>query len=107
VGFAWIFFRAANLDDAWIMVSGSTHITSLDTEKLLNVKTDSILFGRVTLLFIALSLSYMFITEKMTNAVLTNLNTRKITDILIFTMTLLLIIFFGVFHRTSFIYFQF
>jgi D-alanyl-lipoteichoic acid acyltransferase DltB (MBOAT superfamily) len=107
VGFAWIFFRAPGMTEAFVMIERSTDLTAVNFENLVTVKTPSIQYGRISLLFIAASLLYMFLIEKYTNPILTNLNRKNFTDITVFVSTLLLVIFFGVFHRTSFIYFQF
>ena len=107
IGFAWIFFRASSVDDALLVIRKGFDFHGLTIDSLTQVTTPSVQYGDFTMLFIFLVTAYMFAIEKYSNPVLTNLNNHKIADVSIFTSTILLIIFYGVFHKTSFIYFQF
>lgn len=107
VGFAWIFFRAGSLQNAVDVIQKSIDMNGITLQSLTAVKTRSVQFGNFTLFFISLTVLYMFITEKFTDPLLTRLNNKRIADILFFTINILAIIFYGVFHKTSFIYFQF
>lgn len=105
--FAWIFFRAPSLADALLVIQKASDLNGFTIDSINQVTTVSVQYGHFTMLFILLVTIYMFGIEKYSNPVLTNLNNRKVADIFIFTTSLLLIIFYGVFHKTSFIYFQF
>jgi len=107
VSFALIFFRAPSLTDAITVIRKACDFESFDYQSLTAVNTPSIQYGNFTLLLILFTVLYMFIIEKFCNPILTDLNNRKLLDIFVFTSSILLIIFYGVFHKTSFIYFQF
>lgn len=105
VSFAWIFFRANDVNNAWQVILQGFKPGDLTFN--LAVPEVSIDFGNFTLAFSISMIIYMFLVEKFTSPKLYNLNHKKITDIGIFSATVLLIIFFGVFQKSSFIYFQF
>ena len=105
VGFAWIFFRASSLANAMHVISQSIKLDDILWN--INVPGVSIEFGNFTLAFSLCMIAYMFMVEKFTSPKLYNLNAKKITDISLFSASVLLIIFFGVFQKSSFIYFQF
>jgi len=107
VGFAWIFFRAASLNDAVKIISQAANLREISFSNMLIIPGISIEFGNFTLAFSCCMIAYMFIVEKLTTPKLLDLNTKKITDISLFVSTVLLIIFFGVFQKSGFIYFQF
>lgn len=107
VGFAWIFFRAPSIETAFLIIQKSIHFKNISWSSVSGLKTINTQYGNFTLLFTFASIAYMFIAEKRTTPLLLNLNNKKITDLLFFSVTLLLIIFFGMFTKTNFIYFQF
>lgn len=107
VGFAWIFFRAHSLNDAWIMITQSVQLADFSFRNILSLQTGSIQFGNFTLAFSFCMIAYMFIIEKCTTAKLYDLDSKKIKDISIFVGTVLLILFSGIFKKSNFIYFQF
>lgn len=107
VCFAWIFFRASSLQNARDIITSGSSLTDLSFSNMLSIKGTGIEFGNFSLLLSFGMIVYMFIVEKYTHPKMFDLNEKKIADIFLFTGTLLLIIFFGVFHKSSFIYFQF
>ncbi|MGE5107860.1 MAG: MBOAT family O-acyltransferase [Sphingobacteriales bacterium] len=107
VGFAWIFFRASSLENAFIIIRQSINLNNLNWRSISGLKTINTQYGNFTMLFIFACIGYMFVAEKFTTPLLLNLNEKKITDIAFFSINLLTIIFFGMFTKTSFIYFQF
>jgi D-alanyl-lipoteichoic acid acyltransferase DltB (MBOAT superfamily) len=107
VCFAWIFFRAASLGNAAVIISQSMDLAGISFKDIIAVPGTKIEFGNFTLAFSFCMIVYMFVIEKITTPKLLDLNSNKIKDISIFVSSLLLIIFFGVFQKSSFIYFQF
>ena len=107
VSFAWIFFRSESLQDAILISQKFLAPGSFSPGSLTAIHTPSIQYGNFSMLFILISTLFMFTIEKITNPLLTDLNSRRLTDLFIFVISVLAIIFYGVFHRTSFIYFQF
>ena len=106
VGFTWIFFRATSLPVAMdiIVKSVTLHNISFFNIMVPGVKLE---FGNFTMAFSLLMITYMFVIEKYTTPKMFELNSKKIIDTGIFAGSVLLILFFGVFQKTSFIYFQF
>ena len=105
VGFAWIFFRASSIHNAGKLITQSVNLHDISWGiNVPGIKTD---FGNFSLLFSSCMIAYMFVVEKFTSPKLFDLNEKRLTDISIFAFTVLLIIFFGVFQKSSFIYFQF
>ena len=74
---------------------------------IVSLQGSTVDFGNFTLAFSFCMIAYMFIVEKFTTPKLLNLHSKKIMDLGIFTNTLLFILFFGVFQKSTFIYFQF
>ena len=105
VGFAWIFFRATSLNNASQIISQSIKLHDLSWS--IAVPGVTIEFGNFTLLFSLCMIAYMFIVEKFTVPKMSDLNSKKTIDTCLFSVTILLILFFGVFQKSSFIYFQF
>ena len=107
VGFAWIFFRARSLHEAIIMIVQSAKLRNFSFANILSIEMPGLQFGNFTLVLSFCMIAYMFIIEKYTTAKMTDLNGKKIKDISIFVSTILLILFFGIFQKSNFIYFQF
>ena len=107
VSYAWIFFRAESFADSWLLIQESVNIKNFNPATLTSVKTPTIQYGNFSMLFIFTCFVYLFLVEWFTTPLLTNLNSKKWMDLFLFTSSLLAIIFYGVFHKTSFIYFQF
>lgn len=107
VGFAWIFFRALNVSEAFLISRSALQLDTFSFSEMLNVSSSELQFGNFSLLFSISVIAYMFFVEKYTDPKLISLNVVRIADTVLFIGTLLLIIFFGVFQKSSFIYFQF
>jgi D-alanyl-lipoteichoic acid acyltransferase DltB (MBOAT superfamily) len=108
VCFAWIFFRASSLQNAIEIITQGVQLNkNITLSSLTSIKTQSIMYGNFSLVFIFSSIIYMFFIEKLTDPLLLNISNKKWLDIALFSLSILGIIFYGVFHKTSFIYFQF
>lgn len=107
VGFAWIFFRAASISDAMLIIARGLSPDFFSIKNMLVLPDKKVQFGNFTLLISFCMIAYMFIIEKLSTPKLLNMESCKIVDISVFAVTVLLIIFFGVFQKSSFIYFQF
>ncbi|MEO6489244.1 MAG: MBOAT family O-acyltransferase [Ferruginibacter sp.] len=106
VGFAWIFFRASSIDNAIQVIIQGIMFEDFSLNNF-TIAVAGVEFGNFTLLFSFCMIGYMFLIERYTEPKMFDLNSKKITDIIIFVTTILLITFFGVFQKSSFIYFQF
>jgi alginate O-acetyltransferase complex protein AlgI len=108
VSFAWIFFRANNLSDAFLIVK---HIFFLYHREPFQIVVVNVInqFKVVRFsLFIGVVMTiFMLISESRFSLRLNDLNTKPILDIVYFTVILSLVILLGVFHNNNFIYFQF
>ncbi len=106
VGFAWIFFRSTSLSVATDIILKSVNLYDISFSQIIipGVKLE---FGNFTMAFSFFMITYMFIIEKYTTPKMYELNSKKIIGTGIFASSVLLILFFGVFQKTSFIYFQF
>lgn len=107
VGFAWIFFRSGSLGEAVRLIAQSGNIRDFSTSDILSIQMEGIQFGNFTLLLSFCMIAYMFMIEKCTTAKMMDLNSNKIKDISILVSTVLFILFFGIFQKSNFIYFQF
>jgi D-alanyl-lipoteichoic acid acyltransferase DltB (MBOAT superfamily) len=107
VAFAWIFFRASSVADGITMIYHSSKLGDLSFGDILAVSGSSLEFGNFTLAFSFCAIAYMLIIEKFTSPKLLNFDSKAMVDTGIFVSTILLIIFFGIFQKSSFIYFQF
>ncbi|MBC7534203.1 MAG: MBOAT family protein [Ferruginibacter sp.] len=107
VGFAWIFFRAASIKNAVLMILQSVDVQHFSFGNLLALPGHGIQFGNFTLALSFCMIGYMFLVERYSEPKLLDLNSRIIKDGCIFVSSILLILFFGVFQKSSFIYFQF
>jgi alginate O-acetyltransferase complex protein AlgI len=105
IGFGWIFFRASSFAAAIgilkAMFTGSG--VSFTTAILYN----HFAYGNINLLIVLFCIVIMFWIEKMYDPRLLAVNRSSVKDILFCVTMILLILFFGVFTKQSFIYFQF
>lgn len=106
VGFAWIFFRVDSLNNAMAIIFQSIHLQPVSVNDL-TPSAAKIEFGNFGLALSFLMIAYMFFIERFTTPKLFDLNQKKLADLFVFVSAILLIIFFGVFQKSSFIYFQF
>ncbi|MEO7523988.1 MAG: MBOAT family O-acyltransferase, partial [Ferruginibacter sp.] len=107
VGFAYIFFRAGSLSIAMEIIARGFQFSNFSLTNLVNLPGSTLVFGNFSLAFSFSTIIYMLLIEKYTTPKLFDLNSKEIKDVSIFVSALLLIIFFGVFQKSSFIYFQF
>jgi alginate O-acetyltransferase complex protein AlgI len=108
VAFAWIFFRANNIADAFLIIK---HIATGYHQVSFAVPVTNLAnqseFGRLAILTgVAMSI-FMFISEAWLSVRLANLGNKPVLDFIYCSFTLTMILLFGIFHNNSFIYFQF
>ena len=107
IGFAWVFFRANSITEAIGILIQCVRPGPISFRNFDLLSSLSFFDDRILNLFFLASILFMFIVEKKTNPLLTNLNKNIFLDIFIFTSTILAIIFLGIFIKSSFIYYQF
>lgn len=109
VAFAWIFFRASSLNNALDYISNMFINTNKNyTISISNMKDGSfeLLFGMRSYVIVLFCLLILFLVEFKLSPVFLE-KFRFINDILFCGIILLLVMFFGVFQKETFIYFQF
>jgi alginate O-acetyltransferase complex protein AlgI len=108
VSFAWVFFRANNLHDAFLVIR---HLFSgYRGHPLLLVFGDAgsaVRFGFASTWIALLSTLFLVVVEKILPPGLETLNKKPFIDIVFCAVVLSLVILAGMFNQTSFIYFQF
>lgn len=108
VTIAWIFFRTNSISDAFqICRRIFTGFNSIPFQIILKDINGAIKFPPVSLIISILMIVIMFLTEKWLPSNLNTLSKKPLNDILFMSITITLIIFFGVYYSNSFIYFQF
>ena len=105
VAFGFIFFRVNQLADLQIFATKLYNIEPFSLSKL--VTANGVQFGKVSFFFSMAFISYMFLIEWFTEPKLFSLDNNVKVDIGFSVITLICIIFFGVFDQNNFIYFQF
>lgn len=105
--FAWIFFRASSVSHAVYLISQGLNFKTISITNINSLPGSSLQFGNFTMAFSICIIGYMFFIENKTTSKLLSLNLNKTADIGIFSSSLLAIIFFGLFEKSNFIYFQF
>jgi len=101
VSLAWVFFRAATIEEASAMI---WRIVSFDNLlPLKGIKNFGSYSAAVSLVMIA----YMFVCEWFNKPLLDNFHKHYKLDLVFISITLFLVVAFGVFQQSSFIYFQF
>lgn len=101
VSFAWIFFRAGSMHQAWIIIQ------SIFSGNFLWWQIPDVSFGNFSLALSAGFIMMMLLVEAATSSSLKELNHKKWIDLIGLTLLIVFIIFFGIFRNNSFIYFQF
>ena len=104
VSLIWVFFRANSLEQVSTIFQQFLSFKSgikLSVEHQLNV------FSSFSLVILICSILFMGIVEFKFSESLTELNLKKNTDFVISTFAIVLILCFGIYAKTSFIYFQF
>ncbi len=102
VAVAWIFFRAKNVSDAFYILQHIFDFTHVSLSSITFYR-----FGLYSLILSVLFTIFMFFVEYKTETDLSNVSKNYRKDVLFVSLCLFLIINFGVFDGTSFIYFQF
>jgi alginate O-acetyltransferase complex protein AlgI len=105
---AWVFFRAANVSDAFLIIKNMLTLKSEHPFLLALVPTvNGVSFGVSSIVIALLMMVYMFTIEKIYPPNLETFNKSKYTDIGFMALNIILVICLGVFQKASFIYFQF
>jgi alginate O-acetyltransferase complex protein AlgI len=108
VAFAWIFFRANSLQDAFLICNRIFHLYSIhEFQTVVQDSSNLLEFGLTSTTVSIVMIALMLMVEKYLSPVLLEMNKRPFFDVCFFSFFLTLIITFGVFHNSSFIYFQF
>ncbi len=103
---AWVFFRAANFTDAFMLLKNFLSFNhSGQFYPLVSVK--GIEFGLSALVISFFVIAFTFYIEKNTDTLLLSFNKKRTKDIMFCSIVLILVIVLGVFQKSSFIYFQF
>ncbi|RYE01570.1 MAG: MBOAT family protein [Sphingobacteriales bacterium] len=105
VTIAWVFFRAPSASQAVYMIGQMFHANFAGFQ--LNYGTSDAQFGNTSAIIALLMIIVLFVNERYQDVLQTRLNNKPYLDVAFNTMILFFIIAFGVFQRTSFIYFQF
>ena len=105
VGFAWTFFRATHWQQAIHFIGNSLAFNANSTGSLF--AEFELNFGLFNLGISFVFIFFMLLVEFATDPMLLKMNHKKILDTCFIVILLWIIIFFGVFNRSSFIYFQF
>jgi alginate O-acetyltransferase complex protein AlgI len=108
VSFAWIFFRANTVQDAFTIIKHIFILYHKEPYQVVVVNAlDQFKVVRFTLFIGALMTIFMFISERLFSVYMNNLNKKPLWDVAYFTVVLIVVVLLGVFHNNSFIYFQF
>ena len=107
VAFAWIFFRANSMHHAFDMISKGHGFEHFSITSILTIPGNRSVFGNISLLLSLLFISWMFVVEKFSSPKMKEMEHKPAFDMTVMVLTCLAIIFFGVFEKQSFIYFQF
>jgi alginate O-acetyltransferase complex protein AlgI len=101
----WIFFRAGSATEAIYILSAILKGGISNFELIVNDK--GVEFGVTSTLISIAMIGILLLNDHFQNVLQTTLNNKKYKDILFNGFILFLVIVFGVFQKTSFIYFQF
>jgi alginate O-acetyltransferase complex protein AlgI len=105
---AWVFFRAANVSDAFLIIKNMlTFNAGHPFLMVLDPTINGVSFGVSSIVIALLMMIYMFTIEKLFPPNLETFNNKKYTDIGFMALNIIFIICLGVFQKASFIYFQF
>ena len=106
VTIAWVFFRAANFSDAFLLLQ---HLFSLNhsTPFIAAFIYNKIIFGMGAMIISIFVVVFTFFIEKNADTLLLSFTNKRSADIIFCSTVLILIILLGVFQKNSFIYFQF
>jgi alginate O-acetyltransferase complex protein AlgI len=104
---AWIFFRADNLHQAILIIKNIVTMKAAVPFATVIENVVHTQFGLSNSIIAILCIVIMFGVEKNSSPTLINFQTKTFGDIAFCSIILTLIIAFGVFHQSGFIYFQF
>ena len=108
VTLAWIFFRGNSVSDVGLIIK---HIFTMyhrhPFQLVLKDPSGAIAFTKSALLISILMIGFIVYMESKVTPLLKGFNRRPVLDILFMTLVSVLIILFGVFQNSNFIYFQF
>jgi alginate O-acetyltransferase complex protein AlgI len=106
VTIAWVFFRAADFSEAFLLLKNLLTLNhSVPFSTVVTIR--GIEFGMGSLIISFFVILFTFFVEKHSDTLMLSFNNKRSTDILFCTLVLVMIIFLGVFQKSSFIYFQF
>ena len=107
--FSLIFFRTDSMNAAIEVVKNIFTFNHQSSVRFVVIDKNAIEFGITSALIALLTTLFVFIIERKLKYDLTDLNNdkKKWVDILFTALCIVLIFVFGIFHKTSFIYFQF
>jgi len=101
----WIFFRANSLADAWYVLTEILHGRSY---RLMPVEVvNGATFGSISILISVAMIGILLLNDRVQNVQQTTLDKKVFIDISLNGFILFCVIVFGMFQKTSFIYFQF
>jgi len=106
VSFSWIFFRAASLSDAFLIIRKlfTFNIHSYNTYV---VTPDHRPFGSFWVFFSLLTILLLIFNDKIQNVFQNRFHRLATADVVYHSFVLFLVLSFGVFQKQAFIYFQF
>ena len=108
VCFAWIFFRAQNVGQAFTIINQIVTLYAPTAFNWMLMESNNRTgFGITSLVLVVLGCTYMFWIEKKNQPLLTEYNNKPMRDIAMLAFLVFAIITVGVFVNESFIYFQF
>jgi alginate O-acetyltransferase complex protein AlgI len=104
VTIAWVFFRADSVGQAWHILRKIAQCSGGLELRLVNGLS---IFSSLSLLIAFVSILFMMVVERFVEPKLFSLSQKPIIDFGIITICLCLILMWGTFNKSSFIYFQF
>jgi len=108
VSFAWIFFRAQNTTDALIIVEHIfSRFSEVEFQPVVFNAAQITRFGITSISISVFIIALMLLAESKFSPRMDDIHSKPLTDLAFCSLSLSLIILFGVFQKASFIYFQF
>jgi D-alanyl-lipoteichoic acid acyltransferase DltB (MBOAT superfamily) len=104
---AWIFFRANSMESAMMMIKSIFTLNDLHAFSTVVSVNQFMEFGPSSAIISVAMCFITFLCERKFDPMLSGFNNRAKTDMLFLSGVLLMILLFGVFNNSSFIYFQF
>jgi alginate O-acetyltransferase complex protein AlgI len=104
---AWIFFRSNSMESAMMMIKSIFTLNDLHAFSTVVSVNQFMEFGPSSAIISVVMCLITFLCERKFDPMLSGFNSRAKTDMLFLSGVLLMILLFGVFNNSSFIYFQF